>query len=386
MKKTVSLLLTSALLLGLCACGGNADSSPTESVLPVDDAQAALLPDDVPALPEGTTGQTIALAVDAAGLDDAGKNAAAWRGVQAFGENFGFTTQSYAADENTSDAAESALRQAAESGAGLVVCLGEGMASALYNLQGNYPTVSYLMLDDEPHSADYTSYTTAANVHCVLFQEEQAGYLAGFAAVTEGYTQLGFLGADAMPEIVRYCTGYLQGAEAAAELSGVQVRVKTWYSGSYTASEDITARMSGWYSDGTQLIFAAGGTLAQSCVAAAQDTGGKVAAANWDQSALGDSVLTSAIKCYSAAVQNQLYLFYAGGNAWDQDRAGQTERLGASDEAVALSTSVWRFARFEQDEYETQYSRLHDSAVKVERFSDAGTLPEMANVTVDVQN
>ena len=99
------------------------------------------------------------------------------------------------------------------SGAALVVCRGETMAQALFNIQNNYPGVHYLLFDGEPHNSSYTNYTTESNVHCVLFQEEQAGFLAGYAAVTDGYTQLGFIGAEEIPGVVRYVTGFLQGAE-----------------------------------------------------------------------------------------------------------------------------------------------------------------------------
>ena len=82
----------------------------------------------------------------------------------------------------------------------------------------------------------------------MLFSEEQAGYLAGYAAVSDGYTSLGFLERIRCPGFVRYGTGFLQGAQAAAEQNGVEVYLKIWYSGQYDASEDISARMSGWVS------------------------------------------------------------------------------------------------------------------------------------------
>lgn len=59
--------------------------------------------------------------------------------------------------------------KAAESGAELIVCAGQDMEVPLYELQNNYPTISYLMIDGEPHSEDYASYSTASNAHCVLF-------------------------------------------------------------------------------------------------------------------------------------------------------------------------------------------------------------------------
>ena len=59
------------------------------------------------------------------------------------------------------------------------MCYGSEMAAALYDIQDNYPTVNYLMIGDEPHSEDYTDYRTSANVHCVLFREEQAAAFVG---------------------------------------------------------------------------------------------------------------------------------------------------------------------------------------------------------------
>ena len=57
-----------------------------------------------------------------------------------------------------------------------------------------------------------------------------------------------------MPETVRYCTGMMQGAEAAAEREGQQVRLEVWLVGSGAADDAVTARMSSWYADGVQLI------------------------------------------------------------------------------------------------------------------------------------
>lgn len=384
MKKTLSFLLAAALGFGLCACGSTASSSEeTPSALVEDSSYVLQLPEGADPLDGG--GALIAYAAGPGGVE-AGEDAAAWRGVQTFAETFHYTAQSYTAEGPGREAALAALRAAAESGASMVVCRGETMAEALYSLQGNYPTVSYLLLGAEPHSEDYATYTTNANVHCILYQEEQAGYLAGYAAVMEGYTSLGFLGAEKMPGVVRYCTGFLQGVEAAAERQGEEAALKIWYGGSYDASEEITARMAGWYQEGTQLVLACGGTLAQSCVDAARENGGKVIAAGWDQASLGDQVLTSAIECDSATVQQSLYSFYAGGGAWDASLAGQTESLGYSTGSLALPTGDWRFSRFTISDYAELYGRLREGTLRVERYSDADDLPPVSNVAIYSQN
>lgn len=384
-KKALALVFATMLASGLCACAANSADSTAETqteIVYVDDNTYTLQP-AATATPVDGGGATIAFVTEYSNLDSNGAVSAAWNGVSKFSANFNFSAQSFVTADGDVAAA---LNSAAQSGADMVVCLGDAVATELYSIQSNYPTVSYLVLDAEPHSADYTSYASNANVHCVLFAEEQAGFLAGYAAVWEGYTELGFLGGDPFPGTVRYATGFIQGAEYAAEQQGVQVNIKTWYSGIYQANEDITARMSGWYSDGTQLIFVCDGNLAQSCVQAAQGVGGRVIASDYDHASLDATVLTSAVKGYSNAVQNQLYNFYANGNAWAQTAAGQTERLTVSSGAVGLPQQEWRFTRFTAEEYNRVYQRLRNSTVRVERYSDTGSMPETANVTVQAQN
>lgn len=385
-KKLLSLVLCGAMVVTLCACNTQ-DTDSTTSFALQDDAGYVLTPPENSETTLDGGGATIALAVDSAGTDT-GINAILWQGVQQFCTNFNYSAQLFAAEGDGTEANEDALRQAAESGATLIVCAGQDMEVPLYEMQNNYPTISYLLLDGEPHSEDYANYSTASNTHCVLFSEEQAGYLAGYAAVSDGYTSLGFLGADMLPGIVRYGTGFLQGAQAAAEQNGVEVYLKIWYSGQYDASEDISARMSGWYSDGTQLIFACGGTLAQSCVDAAQESGGHVIAADWNQSALGSQIVGSAVKRYSTVVQNQLYAFCSGGATWNNDQAGQTERLGVTNGALGLATAQWNFIDFSEEEYEQLYGEIVSGTVKVERYSDPdpSNLPQTPNVACDYQN
>lgn len=385
MKKLIALLLCLSLLVSLAACGRGGQTTETAAfTVPLDDAsyvyQAA---DDAVPLPGGAS---IALAADAAGIES-GPDALLWQGIQTFAANFGYTAQSCLYGEGASLAtAEDALRAAAQSGAALVVCRGEAMAKALFNIQANYPNVHYLLFDDEPHSEDYASYATEASVHCVLFREEQAGYLAGYAAVAEGYTALGFVGRDELPGIVRYCTGFLQGANAAAERQGQNVTLRVWYTGDIGDPAVATQRMIDWFNGGTGLILADGDALMQSALEAVNQTGAKAFATGWDQNALGERVLGSAIQCYNAAVQRQLYKFFSGNSTWSQQDAGQTERLGYTDGSVALAGSAWRFNNFTQNDYERLYEQLRNSELEVEAYADMNTLPDTPLVTVTVEN
>lgn len=384
MKKFLALFLPLTLLLALTACkaaeaASGAQQEQRTVTAPTDDATFVYQPEDPTVTPAG--GETIALVTGASGTES-GADAMLWQGVQTFASAYGYTATTQTAEGDSSADAETALRTAAESGAKLVICRGDAAATALYRIQENYPDVHYLLFDDEPHNDDYSAYKTANLVHCVLFQEEQAGYLAGYAAVIDGYTSLGFVGAREIPGIVRYGTGFLQGAEAAAEQQGETVNLKFWFADTYDENDAVTQRMADWYNGGVSLIFVSGGTLYKCAAQAAEQTGGKVMAGDTNVTALSDSVLASAVKCYNAAVQRQLYEFFTAGS-WSTQNAGQTERVGITNAEVALeSDTSWRLDSFTLDDYRSLYEDLRTSVKRVDAYADMETLPDTPNVTV----
>lgn len=383
MKRVLALFAALAMLF-LAACAPKEEAESEEAfTVPTNDASFVYqAPEDATPLPGGSV---IALASESSALES-GAESLLWKGIQTFASQFGYTAQSYTYGDGGANTAEEALREAAQSGASLVVCRGEEMAKALYAIQANYPGVHYLLFDDEPHNEDYTVYSTDSSVHCVLFQEEQIGYLAGYASVSEGYTTLGFVGQEEIPSVVRYCTGFLQGAEAAAEQQGEEVSMRIWYTGALDDENLVTSRMTDWYNNGTGLVLAADADLVQHTVDAANQTGGRVFATDWDWSDAGERVLGSAIKCYNAAVQKQLYNFFAGNSIWGQEAAGQTEKIGFTDGSVALAGTTWRFSNFSQRDYERLYEELRNSDLKVEAYADMDTLPDTPSVTLEVQN
>ena len=384
MKKFLALFLSLTLLLALTACkaaeaASGAQQEQRTVTAPTDDATFVYQPEDPTVTPAG--GETIALVTGVSGTES-GADAMLWQGVQTFASAYGYTATTQTAEGDSSADAETALRTAAESGAKLVICRGDAAATALYRIQENYPDVHYLLFDDEPHNDDYSAYKTANLVHCVLFQEEQAGYLAGYAAVIDGYTSLGFVGAREIPGIVRYGTGFLQGAEAAAEQQGETVNLKFWFADTYDENDAVTQRMADWYNGGVSLIFVSGGTLYKCAAQAAEQTGGKVMAGDTNVTALSDSVLASAVKCYNAAVQRQLYEFFTAGS-WSTQNAGQTERVGITNAEVALeSDTSWRLDSFTLDDYRSLYEDLRTSVRRVDAYADMETLPDTPNVTV----
>ena len=101
--------------------------------------------------------------------------------------------------------------------------------------------------DYNPDNWNLADYVDLSNVYCAVYQEELSGYMAGYAAVCLGYTKLGFLGGMAVPAVIRFGYGFVQGVDAAAAAKGVEgVEVNYIYGGQFNGDGDITAVMDTW--------------------------------------------------------------------------------------------------------------------------------------------
>ena len=253
-------------------------------------------------------------------------------------------------------------------------------------MQDQYPDVQFLLIDGEPHSADYSTYSTSKNVYCILYKEEQAGYAAGYSIVKDGYTQLGFLGGMEIPAVQRYGYGFLQGVDAAAQEMGVDVNVKYWYSQSFVANDEIMTKMSSWFTEGTEVVFACGGKIWLSANAAAEANGGKLIGVDVDQAGDSDLMITSAMKYLGHSVVTALTDLYANNGVWPDAVAGTTSTFGATEDMVGLPTAEesWRFNTFTVDEYNKVMEGIKDGSIEVS--NDTNAAPATTKITVDFQN
>jgi basic membrane protein A len=325
----------------------------------------------------------IALVTDVGNIDDQSFNQSAWEGVVEFAEAGGYSYAYFRPTEDSTDARIESIKAAIDKGAKTVVCPGFLFEEAVYEVQDRYPEVNFLLIDGEPHNVDYSDFKTSPNVHNIFYNEEQAGYFAGYAAVMDGYTRLGFLGGMAVPAVVRYGYGFVQGADDAAVELGVEIDIKYWYSGVFVANDDIKVKMSGWYSEGTEIVFSCGGGIYLSCTAAAEEAGGKVIGVDSDQYYVSETIVTSAMKGIQRTVVLSLDDLYANGGVWPEAYAGQTVVLGAADDCVGLPTAEtsWRFNTFTVEQYEAMYEKVKSGETEISDAIDAA--PEVINTTVD---
>ena len=191
-----------------------------------------------------------------------------------------------------------------------------------------------------------------SNVAAVAFKEEQCGYLAGYAAVTEGNTKLGFVGGGAgnNPSVNRFGYGFVQGANDAAKVTGVVVEMKYSYryGDNFSASSELQNMVNEWYKSGTECIFSCGGEMCDSVFEAALANNGKSIGVDVDQSSVSDTVITSAMKGLSSGVQKILTSFYAG--KWVLV-GGLSSNLGVDDNAVGLPFATSKFEKFTEGDY-----------------------------------
>ena len=372
MKKILAMLLVLAMALSLVACGGSNEKADN----------AASGGYDYNAIPNEMTAEDgkyqIAFITDVGQLMDKSFNQGTWEGVKRYATENGKAYKYYQpanGDAATDDDRYDAMKAAVDNGAEIVVAAGFLQATALDMAAKEFPDIKFVFIDGWALGLE--------NVMAIDFQEEQSGYLAGYAAVKEGYTRLGFTGGGggANPACCRFGYGYVQGAQAAAAELGVTVEMNySWeYGASFSASAELQTMLNGWYTNGTEVIFACGGSMCQSAFAAAGANDGKVIGVDVDQSNQSEYVITSATKGLREAVMIACASYFDGN--WSSEQ----KTLGASDDAVGLPTATWSMTNFTVEQYNELYGKLKDGSVVVDKDYENGLKAEnFAEVALNI--
>lgn len=385
MKKVLSLALAAAMLLSvLTGCGSEStstDTSDSTAVSPAATAVPAATATAVPAAseaadstatpPEAAVSEKIALVTDMGNIDDDSFLQTCWEAVVAYSEEHGIENIYYKPSEDSTDARAAAIAQAVDEGATVVVLPGSLFGEAIGLTQDKYPNVKFITVDVSEDALGGTA--LASNTYSMVFHEEQSGYLAGYAAVMEGYTKLGFLGGMEVPAVQRYGYGYVQGINDAARELGQEVELKYTYSGRFSVDSGITEKMAGWYAEGTEVIFACGGGIYASVVDAANQHEGKVIGVDADQSHLGPCIITSATKGLFSATYGALDAYFTG--KWDTV-GGTIASLSLTEgDYVGLPIDTWSLENYSLEDYNKLVEEIKNGNVQI---SDSITsMPEV---------
>ena len=409
MKKYLALLLALVMSLSLFACGkkegdDNKDKDKTE--------------------------YKVAMITDYGDITDQSFNQTTYEACKAFAEKNKIEFKYYKpAGDNTADRV-AMIESAVDEGFNVIVMPGYAFGGAIVEAAPQHKDVKFIALDVakgdlleagvakagekydyNPDNWELSKYVDMSNVYCAIYQEELCGYMAGYAAVKLGYKNLGFLGGMAVPAVVRYGYGFVQGVDAAAaELKLTDVKVNYIYGGQFFGDADITAVMDTWYNGGTEVVFACGGGIYTSAVDAAKKVNGaKVIGVDVDQAgviakyAAGEGAdqatidgfkaltVTSAMKGLYPATFDTLTDVIVKGN-WDNYK-GKIQNLGlvSGDDPtlnyvqIPMESTQWKDGAFTQDNYKAMVKNMFDGKITVSNDTTKAAKDFATVITLDDQ-
>ena len=409
MKKYLALLLALVMSLSLFACGkkegdDNKDKDKTE--------------------------YKVAMITDYGDITDQSFNQTTYEACKAFAEKNKIEFKYYKpAGDNTADRV-AMIESAVDEGFNVIVMPGYAFGGAIVEAAPQHKDVKFIALDVakgdlleagvakagekydcNPDNWELSKYVDMSNVYCAIYQEELCGYMAGYAAVKLGYKNLGFLGGMAVPAVVRYGYGFVQGVDAAAaELKLTDVKVNYIYGGQFFGDADITAVMDTWYNGGTEVVFACGGGIYTSAVDAAKKVNGaKVIGVDVDQAgviakyAAGEGAdqatidgfkaltVTSAMKGLYPATFDTLTDVIVKGN-WDNYK-GKIQNLGlvSGDDPtlnyvqIPMESTQWKDGAFTKDDYKAMVKDMFDGKITVSNDTTKAAKDFATVITLDDQ-
>ncbi len=392
MKKLLALLLAVAMLACLFAgCKGNTEETdaPTDEVTEAPTDEVTEAPTDEPA-PAPAAEWRVAMITDYGDITDQSFNQTTYEAGKAWCEKRGIDFTYYKPTGDSTAERVAMIDAAVADGYNVLLMPGFAFADTVKETAELYPDVKYIVLD--VGAGDYGDYVLPENVYSAVYQEQYPGYMAGYAAVKLGYTKLGFLGGMAVPAVVRYGYGFVQGANAAAVELGneADVSIKYVYGNQFYGDADITAYMDTLYAGGLEVCFAAGGSIYQSACEAAEKVGQKVIGVDVDQAAAIDAIygegmtVTSAMKGLAETVYTALAALIEEDN-WAA-YGGQIASLGlvSADPAenyVQLAPSTqYAEGKFTETDYLALVEKLFNGEIEV---SDATDVEPETAIAVD---
>ena len=332
----------------------------------------------------------VAMITDYGDITDQSFNQTTYEACKAFCDENGLTFQYYKPASDSDEDRSSSIEKAIDDGYTVIVMPGYAFGKAIQETVPENEDITFIALDVSEGDIGDLAADVPANLYCAVYQEELCGYMAGYAAVKLGYTKLGYLGGMAVPAVVRYGYGFVQGADAAAAELGLEgVEVKYAYGNQFFGDSDITAYMDTWYAGGIEVVFACGGGIFTSAGEAAAKVGGKVIGVDVDQAGTIDGLygegmtVTSAMKGLAATVNAELAAVVDG-----SFEGGKVDNLGLvsdvpAENFVQIAGSTQFSDSFTEDDYAALVAAMNAGDVTVS--NDITAEPAVTAISVDYQ-
>jgi len=266
----------------------------------------------------------VGLSTDTGGLNDRSFNHLAYVGLQRAARELGVQTRVITA-KSPSDYVPN-LTALAKQGYNLVIGVGFTEIQAVATVAKAFPKTHFAIVDVS--NADESN---LKNVEGLLFKEQEAGYLAGYAAglaaQARGGTAVSSVGGQKQPPVDRYIAGYQAGAKAAFPA----VKLINGYSQDFSIEAKCKEVALNQIASGSVVVFQVAGGCGLGALDAAKGAGVWGVGVDADQGYLGSYVLTSALKRVDTAVFNSIK------DAKDGNfKGGQDAVYGIKDDGVGI--------------------------------------------------
>jgi basic membrane protein A len=200
------------------------------------------------------------------------------------------------------------LTTLAQQGYNLIIPVGFLMADATAAVSKQFPQAKFAMVD-----SDATGLAgKPTNVEGLLFEEQQAGYLAGYLAglyaKDNGIKVISSVGGQKIPPVDHYIAGYQAGAKAAD--SGISTL--NGYSQDFVSQPKCKEIALNQIAQGSKVVFQVAGACGLGALDAAREKGVQGIGVDADQSYVGPFILTSAEKKVDVAVFNAIKAAMSG--------------------------------------------------------------------------
>jgi basic membrane protein A len=272
--------------LALLAAGCGSKKSATTTTTP-------------PTTTSGSGTFRVGLSTDIGGLNDRSFNHLAYVGLQRAAKDLGVETR-VVQSSSPADYIPN-LASLAKQGYDLIIGVGFTEIDAIKAVAKQFPKSHFAIVDVS--NADEGG---LKNVEGLLFKEQEAGYLAGYAAglaaKDRGGKAVSSVGGQKQPPVDRYIAGFQAGAKAA--FPGIETI--NGYSQDFEAQAKCKEVALNQIADGSVVVFQVAGGCGLGALDAAKEKGIWGVGVDADQGYLGTYVLTSALKRVDTAVYDAI--------------------------------------------------------------------------------
>jgi basic membrane protein A len=310
-KRSIPFVLLAVLLAVLAAgCGSKKNAAGTTTAASTTTTAASSF--------------KVGLSTDTGGLNDRSFKHLAYVGLQRAAGELGVQTR-VVTSKSPSDYIPN-LTALAKQGYDLIIGVGFTEIDALKTVAKAFPKTHFAIVDVS--NADEGN---LKNVEGLLFKEQEAGYLAGYAAglsaKARGGTTVSSVGGQKQPPVDRYIAGYQAGAKAAFPA----VKLINGYSQDFANQAKCKEVALNQIAAGSVVVFQVAGGCGLGALDAAKGANVWGVGVDADQGYLGSYILTSALKRVDTAVFNSIK------DAKDGTfKGGQDAVYGLKDEGVGI--------------------------------------------------